>query len=135
MTSQLYLQFPKKKRKQTGRIRCSPELPVFVEDISSRWWFNTHGSNKSRNTPVKLENTPAKLENIPANHRYAKMCFLFAHCQGTAKHKLTFGNLRFFSKRNCSSKNQENNFASEGAGTQFAMGKLSLLYFTNLNHA
>ena len=129
-----------KSRKQTGRIRFSPKLPLFVEDISSRWCFNTHGWNKSRNIPAKLENTsaklentPAKLENIPADHRFAKMCFVFVHCQGTAKHKLTFGNLRFFSKGNCSSKNQENNFASEGAVTQFAMGKLSLLYFTNLN--
>lgn len=72
------------------------------------------------------KHTPGKLENIPANHRFAKMCFLFAHCQGTAKHKLTFGNLRLFSKGN--------KFASDGAGTQFAMGKLSLLYFTILNH-
>ena len=88
------------------------EVPLFVEATSSRWCFNTHGWN-----------TPAKLECMCKPK--LRCVFLFVHCQEAAKHKLTFGNLRF-SKRNCSSKSQENNIA---ARTQFCSEKTQPLIF------
>lgn len=119
MTPQLYLQFPK-KIKETNWKNQMLRRHIIKMVLQHSWLKQIKKHTCKAGNHVQI---------IKAN-----MCFLFAHCQGTAKHKLTFGNLRFFSKRNCSSKNQENNIASEGAGTQFAMGKLSLLYFTNLNH-